>query len=57
MRKIILILVIMIVLIVLTAAELPSSFYKAMNTMKNEEVLCVKNYNAGASFTESYTDF
>jgi len=47
----------MIVMIVLTAAELPSSFYKATNTMKNEEVLCVKNYNAGASFTESYTDF
>ena len=25
--------------------------------MKNQEVLCVKNYDAGASFIESYTDF
>ena len=57
MRKILLFLVIMVVMIFLTAAELPSSLYKAMDTMKNEDVLCVKNYNAGASFTESYTDF
>ena len=41
----------------LAVAELPSSFYKAIETMKNENVLCVKNYNAGASITESYTDF
>jgi hypothetical protein len=40
MRKIILFLVIMVDVIVLTAAELPSSFYKAMDTMKNEDILC-----------------
>jgi hypothetical protein len=41
----------------LAAAELPSSFYQAMSGMKNQDVLCVKNYDAGASITESYSDF
>ena len=57
MRKVQLFLVFMVVTVALTAAELPASFYEAMGTMKNENVLCVKNYNAGASITESYTDF
>jgi|SRR5271157_3101534 hypothetical protein len=57
MRKVQLFLVFMAVTVSLTAAELPPSFYDAMGTMKNENVLCVKNYNAGASITESYTDF
>jgi hypothetical protein len=39
------------------AAQMPSSFYQAMSNMKNQETLCVKNYDAGASITESYTDF
>jgi hypothetical protein len=39
------------------SAELPASFYGAMGAMKNENILCVKNYDAGASITESYTDF
>jgi hypothetical protein len=34
-----------------------SAFYQAISNMKNQEVLCVKNYDAGASFIESYTDF
>jgi hypothetical protein len=57
MRKVQLFLVFMAVTVSLTAAELPPSFYDAMGTMKNENILCVKNYNAGASITESYTDF
>jgi hypothetical protein len=38
-------------------AGLPPSFYSAMSSMDNKNVLCVKNYEAGASFTESYTGF
>ncbi len=47
----------MVSMISIAAAELPASFYTAMNNMKNEDTLCVKNYDAGASITESYTDF
>ena len=36
---------------------MPSSFYEAMADMKNQDVLCVKNFEAGASLTEAYTDF
>lgn len=57
MRKVQLFLLFMVVTVFLTSAELPASFYEAMATMKNENTLCVKNYNAGASVTESYTDF
>jgi len=46
-----------IITIALTAAEMPSSFYQAANKMKNQDILCVKNYDAGASITEAYTDF
>jgi len=41
----------------LATYDLPASFYQAMSNMKTQNVLCVKNYDAGASFTESYTDF
>ena len=55
------IMVIMITIIAITislaAAEMPSSFYKALSGMKNEDFLCVRNYDAGASITEAYTDF
>ena len=46
-----------IVMAILAAAEMPSTFYQAMNNMRTEDTLCVKNYDAGASITESYTDF
>jgi hypothetical protein len=39
------------------AAGMPASFYSAMDDMRTENFLCVKNYEAGASVTESYTDF
>ncbi|VVB71386.1 Uncharacterised protein [uncultured archaeon] len=45
------------VLISLAAADMPASFYQAMNDVKTEDTLCVKNYDAGASVTESYRDF
>ncbi|VVB69140.1 Uncharacterised protein [uncultured archaeon] len=36
---------------------MPSSFNQVLNNMKNQDILCVKNYDAGASITEAYTDF
>jgi len=44
-------------LISLAAADMPASFYQAMESVKTEDTLCVKNYDAGASVTESYKDF
>lgn len=41
----------------LAAANMPASFYQAMSSMPNEDTLCVKNYDAGASVTESYKNF
>jgi hypothetical protein len=37
-------------------AEMPMSFYKSMNNQKYRDELFVKNYDAGASVTESYSD-
>jgi len=52
-----LIMLIVFALISLAVADMPASYYQAMNNMNTENTLCVKNYDAGASFTESYTDF
>jgi len=41
----------------IAAAEMPASFYQAMTNMNTIDTLCVKNYDAGASVTESYRDF
>lgn len=46
-----------IVLVSLAAADMYSSYYQALGNIRNENVLCVKNYQAGATITESYTDF
>jgi len=43
--------------IYLAVADMPDSFYQAMNNVKTEDTICVKNYDAGASVTESYKDF
>lgn len=51
------ILPIIFILISLAAADMPASFYQALNNMDTKNTLCVKNYDAGASVTESYTDF
>ena len=47
----------MAVMVLLIDAELSASFYDVIGKMKNENTLCVKNYQAGASIMESYTDF
>lgn len=39
------------------SAEMPLGFYTAMNNAEQREVLCVKNYDTGATMTEAYTDF
>ena len=52
-----LVMLIVFALISLAAADMPASYYQAMNNMNTENTLCVKNYDAGASVTESYTDF
>ena len=38
-------------------ADMPASYDSAMNEMNTLNVLCVKNYQAGVIFTESYNDF
>jgi len=38
-------------------ADMPASFYQAMGNIRTEDTICVKNYDAGASVTESYRDF
>jgi len=40
--------------IAIATADLPASFYTAMNDMDNVNMLCVKNYQGGAVFTERY---
>src|SRR5512137_2606506 len=39
------------------SADMPASFYQAMGNIETQDTLCVKNYDAGASVTESYKDF
>ncbi len=48
---------VIIITISLAVSEMPSSFYQALNDMENQDLLCVKNYDAGVSVTESYTNF
>jgi hypothetical protein len=56
-RQVLIFIAVVFVLVSLAASDLPESFYKAMSGMKNQDILCVKNYDAGASVTEAYTDF
>jgi hypothetical protein len=49
--------VILAALIATATAEMPASFYTAMNKIDTLNALCVKNYQAGVIFTETYTDF
>jgi len=48
---------IVFMLLSLAASGMPASFYQAMASMDTSNYLCVKNYDAGASVTESYSDF
>jgi len=52
-----LILLSIFLLISLAFSDMHASFYQAMGNVKTEDTLCVKNYDAGASVTESYKDF
>lgn len=45
------------VLVAAATAEMPASYGTAMNNMNTLNLLCVKNYQAGVVFTESYSDF
>jgi hypothetical protein len=45
------------VLLATAMADMPAGYDTAMNKMNTLNVLCVKNYQAGVAFTESYTDF
>lgn len=55
--RVIAIIGIAIIAVAIAAAEMPADYYQAMSNMRTVDTLCVKNYNAGASVTESYTDF
>jgi len=48
---------ILMITISIAAANMPASFYTAMDDMKTESILCVKNYQAGTAITENYYDF
>ena len=48
---------IVFLLVSLAASGMPASFYQALANMDTTEYLCVKNYDAGASVTELYSDF
>lgn len=48
---------IIFLLVSLAASGMPASFYQALANMETSDYLCVKNYDAGASVTESYSDF
>jgi hypothetical protein len=55
--RVIFILLLNFFLLSIAAADMPASFYQAMGNIGTEETICVKNYDAGASVTESYRDF
>jgi hypothetical protein len=37
-------------------ADMPDNFYQSMNNNNNMNSICVKNYQAGATLTETYVD-
>jgi len=46
----------LMILISLACAEMPLGYFMAMNNGEQRDVLLVKNYEAGAAMTESYSD-
>jgi hypothetical protein len=48
---------VLMITVSIAAASMPASFYTAMDDMKTESLLCVKNYQAGTAITENYYDF
>jgi hypothetical protein len=56
-KEVICVLLLLLLFLLGTAsAEMPLGFYMAMNNADQKEVLCVKNYDTGATMTEAYTD-
>ncbi len=55
--KVLICLAFAIILVSLAAADMYSSYYQALANIRSEDTICVKNYQAGATITESYTDF
>lgn len=49
-------LMIMAITLIFGAQGMPLDFAEAMNNGGQKDILTVKNYDSGASFTESYTD-
>ncbi|MBN1235375.1 MAG: hypothetical protein JW999_04910 [Methanotrichaceae archaeon] len=56
MQKLICLMVTAMALICSAKGGMPLSFAEAMNNAGQKDILTVKNYDAGASFTEAYTD-
>lgn len=55
--KLICLMTVAVILMSSGLAEMPLGFTMAMNNGGQKDVLCVKNYDTGASMTEAYTDF
>jgi hypothetical protein len=56
-KEVICVLLLLLLFLLGTAsADMPLGFYAAMNNADQKEVLCVKNYDTGATMTEAYTD-
>lgn len=49
--------VVLAALVATAVADMPASYDAAMNKMNTLNLLCVKNYQAGVVFVESYTNF
>jgi len=46
-----------VIAVSLAAAEMPPSIFAGIGGLNNQNVLCVKNYQAGATITEVYSNF
>lgn len=55
--KLICLMTVAVILMSSGLAEMPLDFTMAMNNGGQKDVLCVENYDTGASMTEAYTDF
>jgi hypothetical protein len=56
-KEVICVLLLLLLFLLGTAsADMPLGFYTAMNNADQKDVLCVKNYDTGATMTEAYTD-
>lgn len=54
--KLICLMTVAVILMSSGLAEMPLGFTMAMNNGGQKDVLCVENYDTGASMTEAYTD-